>query len=697
MRLRSMMFVALLVLLFSSVLSVQAQASSARTSLFTPTAAKRLNAPTAQVSGPGDGAGTLTLLHNNDGESSLLPIPNTVQPGTGYPNTSPVTLATAGVAAFKTVTEQNIAQARAAGNAVVNVYAGDAFLASATLQCTLPVNSDKPFYDAIAQRQIPYTAHVIGNHEFDYGPDFLERFIRAFNDGGTGAPTQPFLSANLDFSREPGFADLLDVDGLIIPPVTDGRVVGKAMIATDNGQRFGIVAATTPDLPTISSPRNVSVTPDLQSTANVVQQQIDRLYNDFGVRKIIFVSHLQGLEIDRQLIPLLSRVDVAVAGGGDELLLNPDAPISKEQQKLPGEQSPEFGTYPILQADKDRRDVPIVTTAGNYKYLGRIDVQFDANGEVAQVLDDASYPRRIIPQSPEATALRVADAVAKDRQIVETVEEPLQACLQELRNTPIATTEVILDVSNAGVRSRETNSGNLITDAFVAAYDRYALQNGLPPRSPTNPVIALTNGGGIRQNAGDILPTTGSVPGPITRLDTLNVLPFLNYVAVVPNVTPQDMKTIFERAASQLPNRAGSFLQVSGIRVTYNPRNPVGSRVGSLRLADGRAIIQNGAPVAGAPNVTVVTNNFTAGGGDGYVTLRDKPNKKNLLGTGAALITYEEAWVEYLTQNLNGLIDDADPRYRPGGEGRILILSRYAFAPLMLTNASGLTVPQPTR
>ena len=89
---------------------------------------------------------------------------------------------------------------------MVNVYAGDAFLASATLACSLPPNPpDTPVYDAIAQRKIPYDAHIFGNHEFDFGPDFLERFIRSFEVNGV--LNQPFLSANLDFSAEPGFSD----------------------------------------------------------------------------------------------------------------------------------------------------------------------------------------------------------------------------------------------------------------------------------------------------------------------------------------------------------------------------------------------------------------------------------------------------------------------------------------------------------
>lgn len=631
----------------------------------------------------GDGAGVLTLLHNNDGESSLLPLTNSVATGS-----ETVELPIGGVAAFKTLTDQNIAAARAAGHAVLNVYAGDAFLASATLVCGQ--SPDQPLYDAVAQRQIAYDAHVLGNHEFDYSPDFLEEFIRTFSTDGP--VTQPFLSANLDFSDEPGFADLIDADGLINVPVTDGRVIGRAAVITDTvtGQRFGIVGATTWLLPVISSPRDVRLTStDLATTAAAVQAEIDRLYDDLGVRKIILVSHLQDVDFDRELVRLLRKVDVAVAGGGDELLENPAIP--DEVELLPGERAPVEGTYPIEETDADGRTVYIVTTAGNYKYLGRLDVEFDAEGEVSRVLTDSSYTRRVIPDSEAAAALGLTDTVPPDPDISATVTDPLAECLAELATTRVATTEVLLDVSRAGVRTRESNAGNMIADSFLFAYDRFADDLGLPPRGEDNPVIAVTNGGGIRQNAGDVLPRSGVVPGDITRQDTIDVLPFPNFVTVVSDVTPEDLQTIFEHSAARLPGQGGQFLQVSGVVVTYNVNNPVGSRLVSLTLSDGTPIVQDGQVVEGAPTVRVVTNSFIAGGGDDYVTFRDNPNKLQLP------LSYEKAWREYmeLAEGLNGFISAADPRYQPGGEGRIIFVEEQP-TPTPTPTATPTPTPTPT-
>ena len=418
---------------------------------------------------PTDGAGTLTLLHNNDGESTIEPLTNGA-------------LQVAGVAAYKTVLDREIRDARNAGNAVMNVYAGDAFLASSTLACSLPPNpSSTPIYDAIAQRQMTYDAHIFGNHEFDFNPDFLERFVRSFDRNGT--PTQPFLSSTLDFGGEPTWADLLDGDGVIRVEAADGRVVASSADLVDEatGMRIGVVGATTPLLPTISSPRNVTLrSTDIASTATVVQAQID-LLTSRGVNKIVFVSHLQDLDNDKALVALLRSVDVAVAGGGDELLANADTPLLPSPPAI-------AGTYPIYVADADGVAVPIVTTEGNYKYAGRIDLEFDAAGNLVGIDEAASFPRRVVVDDANAAAALITDAVKPDAGVQATAVDPVTDCLAAL-SEPIASTEVAINVSRCGVpglgftngvRTGETNGGNLVADGYLASYDTYAAAAGLP-------------------------------------------------------------------------------------------------------------------------------------------------------------------------------------------------------------------------
>jgi 5'-nucleotidase len=617
-----------------------------------PAAAALALAATIPLSGgiaAQDGEVTLTLLHNNDGESSLDTL--------GYRVAEGVTLEVGGAPAFKTVTEREIADARAQGNSVLNVYAGDSFLASALLACSNPEDaaSTEPVYDALAQAQIPYDVHIFGNHEFDYGPDFLARYIAGFGAEGMDLD-QPFISANLDFSAEPAFADWIDEDGLIETPVEDGRVIGGTVIVSDEetGERFGVVSATYDRLPVISSPRDVAVS----EAVPAIQAGVDAL-TAAGVNKIVFVSHLQGIDADREALAQLSGIDIAVAGGGDELLVNSAA------QLLPGEDLGDyFGEYPLYAVDADGNDVPIVTTAGNYKYLGRLDATFDADGNLTGVVAEASYPRRVIPLEQEEMGLieelGITDAVEGDPGIVENVLTPVSACLEELAATPVAISEVVLNVDRGqynpeegvfapGVRASQTNGGTLIADAFTNSYDANAANVGLEPRSAGNLVVTLQNGGGIRQNAGPVLPVGGTAGDAITRLNTIDVLPFLNYVVVVQDLTAEDFAATLQTACE---NRGGGgFMQASGVSYTcdYTGESVSLSDV-VIDAGDGTSVTvvdADGMVDTSVGPVDVITNSFTAGGGDGYEAFA-AAESVTLRAADDAQITYERAFREYL-------------------------------------------------
>ncbi len=609
---------------------------------------------------PADGV-TLTLLHNNDGESALLPTTNSVDDND---------VIVGGVDAFKSVTDREIADANASGNALIDVYAGDSFLASAALALSLPPENG-PVYDAIAQRQIPYTAHVFGNHEFDYSPSFLERYLRAF-DNGSGLD-QPFLSANLDFSAQEGYADLIDADGLIDGTVEDDRPIARSFIYNDptTGAVFGIVGATTFELENISSPGDVTVTDNLTDTVAAVQAEIDRLEN-MGVNKIILVSHMQAVNTDKAMLALLSGVDIAVGGGGDEILVNNDSSVPVEDQLLPGEDDA-VGDYPTQVTDADGETVYLVTAKGQYQYVGRLDVVFDENGDVTAIDNDESYPRRVIPDTNDAAVLAelgVDDAVTPDAAIITSVIEPVRAGVEDFANDIIANLEVTLIAARSSVRAEESNLGNLVADAFIWTYE--ASDSNI-----ANPVVAVQNGGGIRQNAGD------EINDPLTREDTLNILPFSNQVAVLRDVTPEDFKAVMERSvADELPD--GGFLQIGGFRVTYDLSQPIDSRVLSIIIDDEvrgtTPIVVDGAIVANAPNVDLVANTFTAGGGDGYDVLESYTEE-------ILPFTYEGALIKYLQEDDDSFPDldlgngsqptvtDDDPRYQIGGNRRITFVS----------------------
>lgn len=650
-----------------------------------------------QSASPGASSGaagpvTLTLLHNNDGESSLLPITYSVPDAQGGETATP--LAIGGIAAFAAVTERETEAARAAGNAVVNLYAGDAFLAGAVLSCSLPPQpADTPVYDALAQSLIGYDVHILGNHEFDQGPDFLERFVRTFARAD-GVPDQPFLSANLDFSGEPAWAGLVEPSGMIDGEPVDGRVVARSAIVRDEatGVPFGVVGATTWALPSISSPREVQVTADLQTTAAAVQAEVDALLAA-GIDRIILASHLQDVDNDKALVAALRGVDIAVAGGGDELLLAQG--VDPMLQLLPGEAQEPAGDYPTIQQDLDGRPVPIVTTAGNYKYLGRLDVTFDANGEIEAIDPGLSHPRRVIPDVQDdgtLATLGVTDAVTPDADQVAQVVNPVAACLDSFAQTPVVASEVVFNVARGnsdpyalGVRSGETNGGDLVADSYLHAYDAYAPTTGLQARTEgTSLVVAIQNGGGIRQGAGNLLPQGGAAPGVITRLDTLGVMAFDNRLVTV-DLTSAEALEMLELSCASVGG--GGFLQVADLVLTCDLTRPEGSQAVDVRFTDGTLETDDDVLIVDAEGVAqetlpirVVTNHFTAAGGDGYSMLADK-TPTTLVNEAQEPVFYEQAFREYLESfPVAGdpalpTIPASDPRYAAErGEGRITII-----------------------
>ncbi|HRK31232.1 MAG TPA: hypothetical protein PLD59_09150, partial [Tepidisphaeraceae bacterium] len=374
------------------------------------------------VSTPAVAQFTLTLFHHSDAESALLSAPGQAEYG--------------GVARFKAKLDQLRA---AAGSNALTVSNGDMFLAGPQLDATLS-NPSSPFYDALAQDLIGYDAFGLGNHEFDFTPAVTRRYLDQFG----GSPK--FISANLDFSGEPQLA-----------PLVNARLF-KSTVVNVGGQQVGIVGATTPLLPTISSPGGVMVNPVLAA----VQAEVDNLRGNLGVNKIVLASHLQGINEELALIPQLRGVDVVLAGGGEELMSNPGVPL------VPGDSRPAtlggvVNQYPVLRNDADGNTVALVGTGGKYKYIGQLAISFDASGNVTTATGN---PVRVA--STTADAINGVDA---DPIVQSQVVNPVHMHTQVLRDTRIARTEVELEgrrtgPSGTGIRRTETNLGNLVADSL---------------------------------------------------------------------------------------------------------------------------------------------------------------------------------------------------------------------------------------
>ncbi len=623
---------------------------------------------------------SLTILHNNDGESQVL------NAGGGLEEFG-------GVARFATLLNNTRSFYQAQGHGVLAITAGDNFLAGPEFQASIDSGApgSRTYYDALAISRIGYDAVILGNHDFDFGPDVLAEFI---GDAQTTNPTT-YLSANLDFSANAGLNALVAAGTLAPSTLID------VPTAADT-RKVGIIGATTQNLPFISSPGNVVV----NNVAAAVNAQIAALQSA-GADHIILSSHLQGIAEDIALVPLLNPgIDLMIAGGGDDLLASPAnaspssvygaaAPASiVDTGPVPGDVF-DAGPYPTLSAATDLggNTIPIVAGDANYKYLGRATLDFDAAGNFIGV-NVSSNPQRVASTTADAL-----NGVAPDAAIAADIQ-PVADFVAGLEATILGTTSAAINQGGSdGIRSRELPVGNLVADAYLAAAQAQVGSGAFA--DVDSPVIAMVNGGGIRASL---------AAGDISVADTFSVSPFSNFVAVVEDVTAEDFKQLLENAYSKVVDDAapglnpvrvgdgtGRFAQVAGFSVEYdllaqalvldasgNIVTP-GSRILNVTLDDGTKIIEDGVAVF-LDTLDIATADFLARGGDQWF---DADYLSQAYAFTTVGITDQQALAN-LISSFGGTDLASIAAYDATPDGRITFVPEPAAAALVLALA-GLT------
>ena len=302
-----------------------------------------------------------------------------------------------------------------------------------------------------------FQASVLGNHELDQGTGAFASIIASeTGDAGTypGA-SFPYLSSNLNFAPDENLAGLVVADGQEAMLV--GGSLARSAVVTVAGQRIGIVGATTPTLASITAPAPSAScrgdSNDLDALAAIIQDAVDELTGQ-GINKVILLAHMQRLDIEQALATRLKGVDIIVAGGSNTLLAD------ATDRLWHGDVAED--TYPLLYYSADDAPVLLVNTDGDYKYLGRLVVQFDGAGRVIPESIDPylSGAYATAPQGGQAFAGQPIPEVSR-------VAESLRGVLSIRDGNIIGRTEVYLDGRRGAVRTQETNLGNLIADAIL--------------------------------------------------------------------------------------------------------------------------------------------------------------------------------------------------------------------------------------
>ncbi|XP_045197744.2 5'-nucleotidase-like isoform X2 [Mercenaria mercenaria] len=190
--------------------------------------------------------------------------------------------------------------------------------------------------------QLGYTAMCLGNHEFDFSVEDLERFM--YN------VTFPVVSANTDVTRE----DCLR-----------GKF-SKSFYKVVGGEKIGIVGYITPETAFISTPGPRVRFSDILTA---VREEVSELTKQ-GCKIIIALGHA-GFSTDKE-VAAIDGIDLVVGGHTNTFLYNGYQPSDEKIE----------GVYPTVVEQVRGNRALVVQAYKMGKYLGYLKLTFNSSGVV---------------------------------------------------------------------------------------------------------------------------------------------------------------------------------------------------------------------------------------------------------------------------------------------------------------------------
>lgn len=502
----------------------------------------------------------------------------------------------------------------AKGGNILKLHAGDA--TTGDLYYTL----FKGEADATMMNQICFDAFEVGNHEFDDGDSGLKRFLDYLKADTCNTPV---LGANV--------IPRLGTSPLALTSSTD--YIQPYIIKEYEGEKVGIIGVNIAGKTKNSS--NPDRTTQFANEQRTAQQYINALRNQ-GINKIILLSHY-GYENDLELAKNLRGVDVIVGGDSHSLLGG---------ERLTSIGLEPSGPYPTQQTNKDGDPVCIVQAWQYSNAVGKLDVNFDRSGKITRcqgtprillghsfkrngqevtgedrkaiMAQIQAYPElQAIRPNPSAEAVLASYAAKVDvltKEVIGSAAENL--CLVRF---PGEARSTICDP--ALTKSKGSDISNIVAKAFLEM-------------SNTSD-ICIQNGGGVR---------TDVAAGNITIGTAYTLLPFANTLTEI-EMTGQQILDVLEEAIDYAldPNgSSGAYPYASGLRWTLDLSKPFGKRFSNVeinsRLAGSWQAINR------TKTYKVVTNSYTAGGKDGYLTFGDIPDNQKT----DTFLDYAQSFVDYV-------------------------------------------------
>ncbi|GAA3760135.1 bifunctional metallophosphatase/5'-nucleotidase [Microbacterium kribbense] len=481
----------------------------------------------------------------------------------------------------------HLAQARQGHPYSLTVAAGDLIGASPLLSGAF---HDEP--SILAMNTLKLDVSAVGNHEFDEGYQELQRMANggciADGDGANNQNSCPdgvFPGASFDY-----------LAANVVKSGTDETILPAYAIKNINGVKIGFIGMTLKDTPSIVTAAGVAGLEfrDEVATANALVPVL----REQGVNAIVVLVHQGGAPgqqtwyHDGTAYTVNPSYDAACANGAQ---LDPSSPI------IPIAKNLDPAIDMIVSGHTHQPYVCTITDPAGH------DRMVTSASSFGRLYTDTTltYDRRtqdIVRTSVKSENMLVTRDVAKDRAETAIIDR-----YRELV-APIASKvigQITADVTRLQNDAGESALGDLIADAQLAD------PSVVGPYGA--PVIAMMNPGGIRADLTYLASSWGEAPGNVTFEEAFTVQPFNNYLVSLDLTGAQIRQLLAEQWSG--PNAAGKkILQVSvGFAYSYS-----GTTLGEVTL--------NGQPLEDGATYRVVTNNFLAGGGDGFPTFLDAQN-----------------------------------------------------------------------
>ncbi|MBU4179375.1 MAG: 5'-nucleotidase C-terminal domain-containing protein [Actinobacteria bacterium] len=494
-----------------------------------------------------NGVKDFTILQTNDEHSNVYPYDLAFD----YPG-NPTTGAFSRVA--KTMGDIKAAKL-AAGEPVLTLSSGD--WSQGTLFSWLETGAAPELF---LFQQMGYDAVTLGNHDIELGPQYLEAELAAAKAAGVNLPV---LSSNITFSNyppAPGDADEglyafyrnTETAGLYIQ-----RYATKVLSPGLKVGMFGLLGVDAEAVAPGAAPLTFGNVPgdpeDPMSFVNRVitaQNMVDTLRTTESCDVVVCLSHMGTYE-EKQLADYVPGIDVIMGGHSHDLI------------------------YPaIIQGPGS---TIIVQAKANAEYLGELELQYDPGV--------ASGPKVTVRNS---RAIHMDQSVGTDAGIDGIVNGFVAAINGALGFDclgPYAETDLFGDggfsLTN-GPSMSETNIGDLITDTYLAMVNQ--LQP--PPTAPTR--LAFGPDGFIRAGV------VKGAAGIFSFYDLYRTLPLggspydlttPGYPLVSFYLFGAEIQGVMNMVLDM--NRSDFFLQVSGMKYSYDPNAAEGDKIKSLTVDNG--------------------------------------------------------------------------------------------------------------